>query len=106
MQNYELMISVENSYQGLALKKVNLHVTSIIPSFVSSIEECALTIQDIYLIECSIQYLPSSSILRYFSRGNPVIYNDENDYSLGLRCIFVSFYHFSILSLVRCSFLF
>ena len=41
MQNYELMISVENSYQGLALKKVNLHVTSIIPSFVSSIEECA-----------------------------------------------------------------
>lgn len=40
MQNYELMISVENSYQGLALKKVNLHVTSIVPSFVSSIEEC------------------------------------------------------------------
>ena len=41
MQNYELMISVENSYQGLALKKVNLHVTSMIPSFVSAIEECA-----------------------------------------------------------------
>ena len=40
MQNYELMISVENSYQGLALKKVNLHVTSMIPSFVSAIEEC------------------------------------------------------------------
>ena len=57
MQNYELMISVENSYQGLALKKVNLHVTSMIPSFVSAIEECAL-IEDRYLIEYSIYYLP------------------------------------------------
>ena len=58
MQNYELMISVENSYQGLALKKVNLHVTSMIPSFVSAIEECAWTIEDIYLIDYSIEYLP------------------------------------------------
>ena len=57
MQNYELMISVENSYQGLALKKVNLHVTSMIPSIVSAIEECAL-IEDIYLFEYSIQELP------------------------------------------------
>ena len=54
MQNYELMISVENSYQGLALKKVNLHVTSMIPSFVSAIEEW---IEDIYSIEYSIHYL-------------------------------------------------
>ena len=58
MQNYELMISVENSYQGLALKKVNLHVTSMIPSFVSAIEECAFgLIEDIYSIEYSIHYL-------------------------------------------------
>ena len=48
MQNYELMISVENSYQGLALKKVNLHVTSMIPSFVSAIEECAFGGSDTY----------------------------------------------------------
>ena len=53
MQNYELMISVENSYQGLALKKVNLHVTSMIPSFVSAIED-----DDICLPEYGIYYLP------------------------------------------------
>ena len=53
MQNYELMISVENSYQGLALKKVNLHVTSMIPSFVSAIEEC----DDLRNISNRIQYM-------------------------------------------------
>ena len=53
MQNYELMISVENSYQGLALKKVNLHVTSMIPSFVSAIEEC----DDLRNISNRIQYI-------------------------------------------------
>ena len=55
MQNYELMISVENSYQGLALKKVNLHVTSMIPSFVSAIEECAF--DDRRQISNRIQYI-------------------------------------------------
>ena len=55
MQNYELMISVENSYQGLALKKVNLHVTSMIPSFVSAIEECAF--DDLRNISNRIQYI-------------------------------------------------
>ena len=106
MQNYELMISVENSYQGLALKKVNLHVTSMIPSFESAIEEWDDRRHTFNRIQYTIFAIKLNHKLRYFSRGNPVIYNDENDYSLGLRCNFVSFYHFSILSLVRCSFLF
>ena len=55
MQNYELMISVENSYQGLALKKVKLHVTSMIPSFVSAIKQCAF--DDLRNICNRIQYM-------------------------------------------------
>ena len=76
MQNYELMISVENSYQGLALKKVKLHVTSMIPSFVSAIKQC----DDLRNICNRIQYMLFAIKLN----GNIPIANSNVE--LHLRC--------------------